>query len=119
MKEKVFLVYSTCADAAAAARIARTLVAERLAACVSLQPGNRSVYRWEGEIREDSEQLLMIKTSADRLDALTERLASIHPYELPEIVAVPVTAGLTGYLDWVVEECRDPAVAGQTPATPQ
>ena len=119
MNEKVFLVYSTCADAAAAARIARTLVEERLAACVSLQPSARSVYRWEGEVREESERLLMIKTSADRLAALTERLAAIHPYELPEIVAVPVTAGLTGYLDWVVEECRDPAVAGQAPATPE
>jgi periplasmic divalent cation tolerance protein len=119
MNEKVFLVYSTCADAAAAARIARTLVEERLAACVSLQSGNRSVYRWEGELQEDSEQLLMIKTSADRLATLTERLAAIHPYELPEIVAGPVTAGLTGYLDWVVGECRDPAVAGRTPSTPQ
>jgi periplasmic divalent cation tolerance protein len=62
---------------------------------------------------------MMIKTGAGRLDALTERLAAIHPYELPEIVAVPVTAGLTGYLDWVVEESSDPALAGQAPASSQ
>ena len=119
MRKKVFLVYSTCSDAADASTIAKTLVHERLAACVMLKPDSRSVYRWEEEIREEAEHLLMIKTSEDRLEALTHRLEAIHPYELPEIVAVPVTAGLTGYLEWVVEECREPAGAGQAPATPK
>ena len=119
MKERVFLVYSTCADATAADAIAQTLVAELLAACVSLQPATRSVYRWEGEVQAEAELLLMIKTSAERLEALTARLAAIHPYELPEIVAVPVTAGLNGYLDWVVEQCCDPVTAGEAPAAPQ
>ncbi len=111
MTDKVFLVLSTCGDAATADTIARTLVSERLAACVNLQGGLRSVYRWEGGIQADDENLLMIKTTETRLEALTRRLEALHPYELPEIVAVPVTAGLTPYLDWVAEECRDPAGA--------
>ena len=109
MKENIFLVFSTCADEAAAGRIARALVEERLAACVNLQPGVRSVYRWEGEITEDAERLLIAKTPAARLSALTDRLAALHDYELPEIVAVPVSGGSQGYLDWVARECRVPA----------
>ena len=102
-----------------AAELAESLVVEGLAACVNRFGGLTSVYKWEGEMKSGTEVLLLIKTPADRCDALTRELADIHPYELPEIVAVPVTAGLPGYLDWVVEECRDPTAAGQAPATAQ
>jgi periplasmic divalent cation tolerance protein len=112
MKNNVFLVFSTCADEAAGRRIARKLVEERLAACVNLQPGITSIYRWEGAIEEAGECLLVVKTSSERLEALTERLRALHDYELPEIVAVPVTAGLPGYLSWVAAECATPRTAG-------
>lgn len=112
MENNIFLVFSTCGDESSARRIARSLVEERLAACVSLQPGLRSIYEWDGEIREDAECLLTAKTSAAALATLTERLAALHDYELPEIVAVPVTAGLPGYLSWVAERCAAPDADG-------
>jgi len=100
----VLLVYSTCPDAASADRIARALVAERLAACVNRLPGVHSTYRWHGHVEQADEVLLLIKTTAERLDALTTRLRSLHPYTLPEVVAVEVRAGLSAYLDWVTTE---------------
>lgn len=112
MEEKVFLVFSTCPGEAEGRHIARTLVEERLAACVNLQTGLRSVYRWDGALQEDAECLLTVKTVEARLPALTERIRGLHAAELPEIVAVPVTAGLSGYLRWVADECRDLAPAG-------
>lgn len=108
MKNKVFLVISTCPDETSARAIARTLVTEGLAACVNLQTGVQSIYRWDGALQEDAECLLMIKTTAGRLAAMTDRLRALHSCELPEIVAVPVTAGLPGYLQWVADECRAP-----------
>lgn len=94
----------TAPDAEVAARIARTLVEEHLAACVNLVPGVRSVYRWQGQLQEDAEVLLVVKTRADRVAALAERLRAVHPYELPELVALPVADGLQPYLDWVHQE---------------
>lgn len=100
----VLLAYSTCPDAASADLIARTLVSERLAACVNRLPGVQSTYRWHGHVEQADEVLLLIKTTADRLDQMTARLRSLHPYELPELVAVEVRAGLPAYLDWVSAE---------------
>lgn len=100
------LVLSTCPDPASAERIATVLVEERLAACVSLLPGARSVYRWQGAVEQSDEVQLLIKTAADRLDALVARLHSLHPYELPEIVAVDITGGLAPYLAWIIDETR-------------
>jgi periplasmic divalent cation tolerance protein len=100
----VLLAYSTCPDAASADAIARALVDERLAACVSRVPGAHSTYRWRGQVEQADEVLLLIKTTTDRLDALTARLRTLHPYELPELIAVEVRAGLPAYLDWVVAE---------------
>ena len=108
MENKILLGFSTCPDEATGGRIARRLLEERLAACVNLQPGIRSIYRWRGALQEDAECLLIAKTSAARVDALTERLAQMHDYELPEVVAVPVTAGLDGSLRWVADECAAP-----------
>jgi periplasmic divalent cation tolerance protein len=95
------MVFSTCPDEAVAARIARTLVEERLAACVNRVAAVRSTYAWEGAIQDDAEVLLVIKTRPERFEALAERLKGLHPYELPEIVAVPVVAGSAPYLAWL------------------
>ncbi|WP_460728990.1 divalent-cation tolerance protein CutA [Lysobacter rhizosphaerae] len=100
----VLLAYSTCPDAASADAIARVLVDERLAACVNRLPGVHSTYRWQGQVEQADEVLLLIKTTADRLDALTARLRTLHPYELPELIAVEACAGLPAYLDWVSAE---------------
>lgn len=104
----VLLALCTCPDEATAARIARALVEERLAACVNRLPGVRSTYRWQGAVHDDAEVLLLIKTTTDRLPALRERLPALHPYELPELIAVEVAGGLPAYLDWVA--------AGASPA---
>lgn len=104
---KPLLVFNTCPDDASADAIATALVDERLAACVSVLPGVRSVYRWQGSIDRSNEVQLLIKTTADRLDALTARLQALHPYELPEVLAVESRGGLTPYLDWVAEQTRD------------
>ena len=77
------------------------LVGERLCACANLVPGVRSIYAWKGELCDDVETLAVIKTTSERLDALVERLRGLHPYETPEIVALPVEGGHAAYLDWV------------------
>jgi periplasmic divalent cation tolerance protein len=102
----VLLVHCTCPDADSAATIARTLVEERLAACVSQLAGLRSTYRWDDAIEQTDEILLLIKTTTDRLDALTARVQALHPYELPELVAVEAQGGLAPYLQWVAEQTR-------------
>lgn len=97
----VRIVFSTAPDEEVARELAGRLVRERRAACVSLLPGTRSIYWWEGEVQSDEEVLLVIKTGAGQVDALTEALGEAHPYDCPEILAVPVVAGLEDYLDWV------------------
>lgn len=104
----VLIVYCTCPDAATATSIARALVAEHLAACVSELPAVRSTYRWQDAVEQSDETLLMIKTGRDRLPALSARLRALHPYELPEVLAVEAAGGLPPYLDWVVEQSRAP-----------
>lgn len=99
-----YLCYCSCPDTEVATRIAETLVGERLAACVSVMPGMRSVYRWDGSLQRADEVLLLIKTSAARLPALTARVGDLHPYELPELLAVEVAAGLPAYLSWLEAE---------------
>ena len=98
------VVFCTCPDEATAERIASTLVAERLAACVNRIPGIDSIYRWEREVHRDSEVLLLIKTTRERFDALRERIVALHPYELPEVIAVDIALGHTPYLDWIARE---------------
>ena len=95
------IVLCTCPDDAVAADLSRQLVEAGLAACINRFPGLTSVYRWEGQMKEGTEVQLVIKTSAERVDQLTEELARLHPYELPEIIAVPITAGHQPYLDWI------------------
>ncbi|SFS17634.1 divalent cation tolerance protein [Dyella sp. OK004] len=101
MSDPVLLCYCTCPDAASAQKLAETLVDESLAACVNRLPGVISTYRWQGKVATDTEELLLIKTTAARFEALKSRLLALHPYELPELIAVPVAHGHTAYLDWV------------------
>ena len=102
MNQNLFqIVLTTCPDEACAERIARTLVEEGLAACVNILPPMRSIYRWKGKIEAASEQLLVIKSTVVRFPALRDRLRSLHPYELPEIIAVPIADGLPEYLAWL------------------
>lgn len=83
-----------------------TLVEERLAACANLVPGLTSIYMWQGVLKREPECLMLIKTSADRFEALRKRLRELHPYELPEILALAVHAGDPDYLAWLTENTR-------------
>jgi periplasmic divalent cation tolerance protein len=84
-------------------RMGRTLVEERLAACVNVLPGLTSVYRWKGRVQADAECLALVKTTADSVDRACRRLQELHPYELAECVALPVVSGSPSYLRWVAE----------------
>jgi periplasmic divalent cation tolerance protein len=98
------VVIMTAPDAACAERLSRALVEERLAACVNCVPGLRSIYRWQGEIQDDAELLLIAKTRRDRVAELAKRVAALHPYALPEVLALPVVGGSSAYLDWIRSE---------------
>jgi periplasmic divalent cation tolerance protein len=104
MPDSVLLCYCTCPDVGSAQSLAEALVREGLAACINRLPAVQSTYRWKGEVVTDSEELLLIKTTTARFPALKERLLALHPYELPELIAVPVAQGHEAYLNWV----RDP-----------
>ncbi|HEB98299.1 MAG TPA: divalent-cation tolerance protein CutA [Thiotrichales bacterium] len=99
--DDILLILCTVPDADTGRRIATDLMEYRLAACVNLLPEITSIYRWRGKAETGTEVLLMIKARAADYPALETRIRSQHPYELPEIIAVPVTAGLPAYLDWV------------------
>jgi periplasmic divalent cation tolerance protein len=107
MSADVLIALCTCPDGSSGERIAAALVGEGLAACVNTLPGVTSVYRWEGKLQRDTEVLLLIKTTRARLVELTERLRALHPYELPEVIALPVAGGLPDYLQWVIQ-CTSP-----------
>lgn len=100
----VRVVLMTAPDADTAARISRALVDERLIACANLLPGVTSIYRWEGMVEEAGEVLVVMKTRAALLPRLFERAAELHPYEVPELLALPVLDGLPAYCRWVVQE---------------
>lgn len=97
----VLVVFSTFPSPEVAATVARTLVTERLCACVNLVPAVRSIYAWEGKICDEPETLAILKTTGDQLPALTKRLVELHPYDVPEALAVPVTGGHAPYLAWI------------------
>lgn len=98
---RVVLVTAPSAEAGTA--IGRALVDERLAACVNVVPGLTSIYRWQGQREEASECLLVIKTDAARYAALERRVLELHPYSVPEVLALPVEAGAPAYVQWVKE----------------
>ena len=101
---EVSIVFVTAGSEEEAARIALTLVEERLAACANIVPGIRSIYRWKGKICDDREFLIIIKTRTSKYESLQKRVKELHGYEVPEIISFPVARGLPRYLDWVLEE---------------
>ena len=100
------MVLVAAPSAAKAARIARALVEERLAACGNVVPRLRSTFRWEGRVREEAEALLVLKTTRRRFQALRARVLALHPYQVPEILALPVEAGHAAYLEWIASCTR-------------
>ena len=99
---RTYIVFVTAPSEAEAARIGRTLVEERLAACANITGQIRSIYRWQDTIEDEPEFLMILKTSEDSLDALIARAKDLHGYDVPEIIALPIHRGHPPYLDWVV-----------------
>ncbi len=100
------LVFTTLPSAEKAAELAKALVEERLAACANLLPAIRSIYRWQGKLQDENEVLVLLKTRAEHLERLKLRILELHPYEVPEVLAVPVEAGYQPYLDWLAGETK-------------
>ncbi len=101
---EVVLLFATAPDEEVAARVARTLVDERLIACANLVPQVRSVYRWQGQVHDEREAMVLLKTSRRQVEAVKARFGVLHPAEVPELIAVPVNDGLPAYLQWVLAE---------------
>ena len=104
--EQALLVITNLPDVASAQKLAHALVEQRLAACVNLLPAVQSVYRWNNAVEEAAEVMLMIKTTMTRYATLEQAIQALHPYELPEVIALPVSAGLPAYLGWIAQETR-------------
>ena len=104
MPTDVLLLFCTCPDRSCADQIAQEIVGRKLAACVNISGPTISVYRWEGKPESDQEFTMAVKTTRARYHALESAICELHPYELPEIIAVPVVQGLSGYLQWV-DQC--------------
>ncbi len=103
MQEEMILVVSNMPDAEVAHSIARELVGRQLAACVNILPGVHSVYRWQGAVEEAGEVTVLIKTRRACYAALEAAMATLHPYDVPEIIALPISGGLPAYLGWLAE----------------
>ena len=106
VNSEAIVVICACPDEPTAARIAQELVNQRLAACVNRLSSVRSTYSWQGRIQEEPEVVLTIKTTRERYEALEVRLRALHPYEVPEIIALPVVAGSASYLNWIASETQ-------------
>lgn len=100
---KHILVLTTCPGSISSKKIAQELVTEKLAACVNIISDVQSFFSWVGKVDSANEHMLVIKTTMDCYKALEEKIKKIHPYELPEIIAVPIQTGLAGYLDWITK----------------
>jgi len=105
MAEKILLALSTFPDAETARQISDQLVTERFAACANILPSVESIYRWQDKIESGNETLVFFKVSENRQSAFQDKLRSLHPYDVPEIIFVPVAGGLPEYLQWVSENC--------------
>ena len=108
---QIYVVLVTVPDLDFGCRLARRVVQEKLAACGNVIPGLTSVYRWDGKVQEDSEALVVFKTTKPALSDLQRRVIELHPYEVPEFLALPVTEGHDPYLRWVVGETTDPGMS--------
>jgi len=104
MERSALVVLTTLGSIADARKLVRALVEDRLVACGTLLPGARSIYRWEGSMKEESEVVVLLKTDASKWDALAAAIRRLHPYDVPELLAVPVSRGLDRYLDWLESE---------------
>ena len=104
MTDEVRVVLMTAPDMEVALELGRRLVEERLAACANIVPGLTSIFNWQGEVKDESEVLMVLKTTGSVVDALVERAASLHPYDVPEVLALPVVDGYRPYLEWVRSE---------------
>jgi periplasmic divalent cation tolerance protein len=105
MAAEILLALSTFPDADTARRISSQLVTEKFAACANILPAVESIYRWKGKIENAGEVVAFFKTTPDRQTAFQDKLRSLHPYDVPEIVFIPVAGGLPEYLSWVAENC--------------
>jgi periplasmic divalent cation tolerance protein len=103
MDSNTLIVFCACPNQESAEQIANNLIENRLAACVNISSPIKSVYRWQGEIETAEEVMLLIKTGASSYDRLEQAILSLHPYELPEVVAVPVDKGQQNYLGWITQ----------------
>ncbi len=97
------VVLVTAPSADVAADIARAVVSEKLAACGNVVPGVRSIYRWKGALQDEAEALLVLKAPRKRFPELCDRVRALHPYELPEVIALPIEAGHEPYIDWIID----------------
>ena len=102
------VVIVTASNEEEAAKIGKALVDERLAACANIVPNIRSIYRWEGKVQDEPEALMLIKTTEDMFEALAARVKELHSYSVPEIIALPIGAGSTDYLNWISESTGKP-----------
>ncbi len=100
------VVFITAPSQETAVTLGRALVEERLAACANIVPGLRSIYHWQGKVCDEPEVLVILKTRRDLFEALRARARELHPYQVPEIVALPILAGHRDYLDWLAAETR-------------
>ena len=105
MPEQVLLALSAFPDAETANDIARALVAEKFAACANIIPAVHSIYRWKGKVETAGEVIVFFKTTQDRQKTFQDKLRSLHPYELPEIIYLKIDRGLLDYLRWIAESC--------------
>ena len=106
MPDQIVLALSTFPDREIAQRISNQLVTEKFVACANILPAIESVYRWKEKLESGTETLVFFKLSEDRQSAFQDKLRSLHPYEVPEIILVPISSGLPEYLRWVAENCR-------------
>lgn len=113
------VVLVTTSSTEEAERIGHTLVNRKLAACVNIVNPIRSIYRWQGQVEDGQEVLLIIKTTATHLDAVAAKVTELHSYQVPEIIAVPVVAGSQAYLKWIDEETQYPSGSVKISVTPK
>lgn len=105
MANGIVIVFCTFPDVPTAGKVVRELVEQRLIACGNIIPQIQSVYRWHNEVESNEEALAMLKLPVEHYPAVEQKVRELHPYEVPEIIAVPVGKGLPGYLNWVSESC--------------
>jgi periplasmic divalent cation tolerance protein len=105
-ESEAIVILMTAGSSEEATRIAELLVSRKLAACVQILPGMRSIYLWKGEVHRDDEVLLLVKTTRTNFETLEHEVRAIHSYETPEIIALPIIAGSENYLDWLCTSCE-------------